>query len=277
MPENAEALVERSAIDKGGINGLMALSGELVIIRSQYVRTEKMLQQDLFRQKELLQGVGAAKVLLNGAIKDPGRFQKAVVELEQLFNSLESLARHDTLAVLVQGMGHTTGSLEKASSELQSGIVKLRAEILGSEADGSSAMAIVPALLVVVGEEICAFPLASVTEIVNVPKEEIYTVDGNTTMKLRDHALSLIELSRIIQFKANSQENDAPSQRVVVITDGKERLGVVVDRLLGKDEIVFKALTSHFSNVRGIVGASILADGNVALILDPAAIMQQSQ
>jgi chemotaxis protein histidine kinase CheA len=255
----------------------MNLSGELVIIRSQYVRTERLLQHDLSRQKELAQTVDQAKTLQDIAVKEPARTQKALADLGRILNRLDELSRFDEAVGLVQGIAHTTSALEKTSSDLQSGIVKLRIEASGGDVNASSAMSIVPALLVVVGAEICAFPLSSVTEIINVPKKDIYTVDGNTTMKLRDHALSLIELSKIIQFEANSQNADGQIKRVVVITDGNDKLGVIVDSLLGKDEVVLKSLTKHFADVQGIVGASILADGNVALILDPAAIIKASK
>jgi len=64
-------------------------------------------------------------------------------------------------------------------------------------------------------------------------------------------------------------------KKVVVISDGGRKMGVEVDSLVGEDEIVIKALTEHFSGVKGITGASILGDGRIALILDPAAIIER--
>lgn len=265
------------AIDQGELDRLMDLSGQLVVIRAQYVRFERLLQKDLARQKELAQELDAVKALIGVAAKEPSRITKVIMDLNKLVDGLQALSKYDDAVKHMQGVGHTTSSLEKASSELQSGIIKLRGAILGGDANASSAMAIVSALLVVVGEEICAFPLSSVTEIVNVSSKDIYTVDGNATMKLREHALSLIELSKIIRFEKNLQRDSEQTRRIVVIASGAERIGVVVDSLLGKDEIVLKPLTKHFSGVKGIVGASILADGNVALVLDSAAIIQASK
>lgn len=277
MVEGSVSLSEVPAIDPQRLDHLMNLSGELVIIRSQYARVEKLLQHDLFRQKELAQGVHQVKGLLALAVKEPTRLQKTLVELENVMGHLERSARFEETAGYVQSMAHTTSALEKASSELQSGIVEIRVAASGGKTDASSAMAIVPALLVVVGGEICAFPLSAVTEIINVPKKDIYSVDGNATMKLRDHALSLVELSKVIQVEDSVQVDDSMIRRVVVITDGEDKLGMIVDSLLGKDEVVLKSLTKHFSGVKGIVGASILADGNVALILDPASIIRESR
>lgn len=137
-------------------------------------------------------------------------------------------------------------------------------------------LAIIQALLVVVGDEVYALPLDAVIEIIKVPKKDIYYVDGNATVKLRNHALSLIELSKVINVKPN-KELDEDYKRLVIITDGENRLGVQVDSLVGKDEIVIKSFTKHFSRVKGVIGASILADGNVALILDPATIIKESR
>jgi two-component system chemotaxis sensor kinase CheA len=137
-------------------------------------------------------------------------------------------------------------------------------------------LAIIQALLVTVGGEVYALPLDAVTEIIKVPAKDIYSVDGNATVKLRNHALSLIELEKVIKVSPNKQ-SDEEYKRLVIVTDGESRLGVLVDSLLGKDEIVIKSFTKHFARVKGVIGASILADGNVALILDPATIIKESR
>jgi len=137
-------------------------------------------------------------------------------------------------------------------------------------------LAIIQALLVSLGDEIYAFPIESVTEIIKVSSEEIYSVDKNDTVKLRDHALSLVDLEKVIKVK-NINKKEEKSQKVVIITDGESQLGVGVDSLVGKDEIVIKPFSEHFSDVKGITGASILADGNVALILDPITIIREAR
>ena len=133
-------------------------------------------------------------------------------------------------------------------------------------------LVIVKALLVVLGGETYAFPLNSVVEIVKTAPGDIYSVDGNDTIKLRDHALSLVNLGAIIGINAAHTEKGA-SGKVVVITDGLEKLGVPVDALIGEEEIVIKSLPEQFSGVKGMAGASILGDGTVTLILDPATII----
>jgi two-component system chemotaxis sensor kinase CheA len=136
-------------------------------------------------------------------------------------------------------------------------------------------LVIIQALLVSLGGESYAFPLSAVVEIVKTADGDIYSVDGNNTIKLRDHALSLVDPGRIIGITCASGEKR--SGKVVVITDGREKIGVSVDSLIGETEIVIKSLPEHFAAVKGINGASILGDGSVALILDPAAIIAMAR
>ncbi len=264
-------------VDVQKLDRLMSLSGEMVIIRSQYARLEKLFQQDLVRQKGFAQGLERLRSLLDQSVRDPSRVQKALLDIRSTIDGLDELAGLEKMTNHIQILSHATSALEKAASALQAGILRVRQDATGGKDGISSGMAIIPALLVVVGEEVYAFPLSTVTEIVNVPKKDIYTVDGNATMKLRDHALSLMELANVIQAEPNVSVADDGVRRVVVITNGQDRLGVFVDDLLGKDEVVLKTLTRHFEGVKGIIGASILADGKVALILDSGVIIRESQ
>ena len=136
-------------------------------------------------------------------------------------------------------------------------------------------LAIIQALLITIGEETFAFPLESVIEIIKVSNEEIYSIDGTDTVKLRGHALSVVKLEKVIQVEGSGRP-DQKDKKVVVITDGEGQIGVVVDSLIGEDEIVIKSLTEHFAGVIGITGASILGDGRIALILDPISIIRES-
>lgn len=136
-------------------------------------------------------------------------------------------------------------------------------------------LAIIQALLVRVGESTYAFPLESVDEIVRVPQEEIHSLDGVDTVKLRGHALNLIELEKTIKVKGQPRRGQL-STTMVVITDGEARVGVVIDSLIGEEEIVVKSLSEHFNRVRGVTGASILGDGTIALILDSTAIIKEA-
>ncbi|MBF0298992.1 MAG: chemotaxis protein CheA [Oligoflexia bacterium] len=137
-------------------------------------------------------------------------------------------------------------------------------------------LAIIQALNVVVGAEVYSIPIESVVEIIKVHPFDIYSVDGNETVKLREHALSLIELYKVIHTKKPIDINKKIDVKsIVVITDGQKQVGLVIDDLIGKDEMVIKSLSEHFGHVKGITGASILGDGRIALILDPLNIIKE--
>jgi len=137
-------------------------------------------------------------------------------------------------------------------------------------------LAIIQALLVVTSGETYAIPLEAVTEIIKVSEDEIYLIDGNPTVKLRGHALSLVDLEVAIKSGVRSKTEEK-TKKVVIITDGEGKIGVIVDSLIGEEEIVIKSLTEHFGGVKSITGASILADGSVALIIDPVTIIRESK
>ena len=137
-------------------------------------------------------------------------------------------------------------------------------------------LAIIQALLIVVDGEIYALPLESVTEIIKVTEEMIYSIDGNATVKLRDQVLSLIELKDIIHTRGTKRE-DRKGRLIVVISDGNSQVGIIVERLIGETEIVIKSLSHHFYHVKGVSGVTILGDGQISLILDPKLIIMESR
>ncbi len=130
-------------------------------------------------------------------------------------------------------------------------------------------LAIIQSLLVNVGNEIYAIPLVSVVEAVKVPKEEIQRVEGQEIIVLRDSVLSLVKLSEVFNIPTEESED---YMYVVVLSIGERRFGLVVDRLIGQEEIVIKSLGNYLSNVPGISGATIMGDGRVTLIIDVAGL-----
>ncbi len=133
-------------------------------------------------------------------------------------------------------------------------------------------LAIIQALLVGVQEEYYAIPLASVLETVRVGHDEIYTVEGKSVLRLRDEVLSLVRLADI--FKVDTVFESAEEAYVVVIGLAENKLGVIVDFLIGQEEIVIKSLGNYLKGIEGIAGATIRGDGKVTLIVDVAAMMQ---
>ena len=129
-------------------------------------------------------------------------------------------------------------------------------------------LAIIQALLVKVGNEIYAIPLVSVVEAVKVSPEEIQTVEGKEIIILRDSVLPLVKLADVFDIF----EKEESSQYVVVLAIGERRFGLVVDSLIGQEEIVIKSLGDYLTNIEGISGATIMGDGRVTLIVDVAGL-----
>lgn len=136
-------------------------------------------------------------------------------------------------------------------------------------------LAIIQALLVGVQEEYYAIPLASVLETVRVGQDEIYTVEGKSVLRLRDEVLSLVRLADI--FGVDCVFENAEEAYVVVIGLAENKIGVIVDFLIGQEEIVIKSLGYYLKGTEGIAGATIRGDGKVTLIVDVAAMMQMAK
>ncbi len=132
-------------------------------------------------------------------------------------------------------------------------------------------LAIIQALLVGVQEEFYAIPLASVLETVRIPLDEIYTIEGKNVLRLRDEVLSLVRLSDIFGVDKVYENNE--HAYVVVIGLAESKLGVIVDTLVGQEEIVIKSMGDYLKGIDGIAGATIRGDGRVTLIVDVAALM----
>ena len=158
--------------------------------------------------------------------------------------------------------------------------VKTKVEDLGGQFDVSSkegvgtrvfvrlplTLAIVLALLVKVGTEVYAMPLENVEETILVKKENTRTLNGMPATILRGEVLSLWGLATSLGTPRDSLDRD--EYPVVVVKTGKNRVGYIVDELIGQQEIVIKSLGKFLLKIKGIAGATILGDGNVALILD---------
>ena len=133
-------------------------------------------------------------------------------------------------------------------------------------------LAIIQALLVGAQEEYFAIPLSSVLETVRVPAEEIYSIEGNDVLRLREEILPLVRLSDV--FGIEEVFEGGENLYIVVIALAESKLGVVVDTLVGQEEIVIKSLGDYLQGIKGIAGATIRGDGRVTLIVDVGALME---
>ena len=134
-------------------------------------------------------------------------------------------------------------------------------------------LAIIQALLVDISGEIFAIPLVSVIETVRIKESEIHSFEGREVLKLRDSVLSLIRLDEIYEIQESLDEDIY----VVVVGLAEKRLGFIVNKLVGQEEVVIKSLGDYLSGNEGIAGATIMGDGRVRLIIDVAGVMEIAQ
>ena len=132
-------------------------------------------------------------------------------------------------------------------------------------------LAIIQALLVEVHNELFAIALGSIITIEDVPVSEIKYVQAEEVINLRGNVIPLIRLNQILDIE--EPEVAPESLTVVIVNKGEKQAGLVVDNLLGQQEIVIKSLGKFISNSKIISGATILGDGEIALILDVNTLM----
>ena len=184
-----------------------------------------------------------------------------------------------TAAAVTNVSGRGVGmDVVKTNIEKVNGIIDIESE----KGHGSSiklkiplTLAIIQALLVGVQEEHYAIPLSSVLETVRISKDEIYTVEGRSVMRLRDDVLSLVHIGDI--FEVERILDSSEHAYVVVLGLGTSKLGLIVDTLVGQEEIVIKSLGDYLKGIEGIAGATIRGDGGVTLICDVVALMDMAK
>ncbi|MDT8384985.1 MAG: chemotaxis protein CheA [Gammaproteobacteria bacterium] len=134
-------------------------------------------------------------------------------------------------------------------------------------------LAIMPTLMVLLEKQIFALPLASVNEIFHLDLTRTNVIDGQLVVMVRDKALPLFYLRRWLV--AGAQYEELPKAgHVVVVSIGAQRVGFVVDQLIGQEEVVIKPLGALLHGMKGLAGATITGDGRISLILDIPGLMQ---
>lgn len=130
-------------------------------------------------------------------------------------------------------------------------------------------LAIIQSLMVILGDEKYAIPLSTIQTLEDVSINEIKYVSGKEVIHLRGKVIPLIRLNEVLDVESSSQSE---SLIVVIIQKGEKLAGLVVDELIGQQEIVIKSLGKYLNSNKLISGATILGDGEVALILDPGTL-----
>lgn len=128
-------------------------------------------------------------------------------------------------------------------------------------------LAILPTLMVVLGNQTFALPLTSVNEIFDMDITKTNVVDGQEVVIVRGKALPLFYLRKWL-VNGSASEVELESAHVVIVSIGNQHVGFVVDQLLGQEEVVIKPLGTMLQGTKGVAGATVTGDGKIALILD---------
>lgn len=131
-------------------------------------------------------------------------------------------------------------------------------------------LAIIQALLIRLSNEIYAIPLSSITEIIKISKEEIKSIHDQEVILYRGKTIPIIELNRIVGVDDIEKSDEYIA---IIARKGEKQAALLVDGLIGQQEIVIKPLGKYLSNIKYLSGATILGDGNISLILDVNSLM----
>ena len=236
-------------------------------------------------------------------IEDDGRgidYQRIQDQLEKAAKGASSQSgrwseRDLQSAIFLPGFSTSESVTDVSGRGVGLDVVKRNVEELGGQVDVASepdkycrftiriplTMAIMQALLVRVRSETYAIPVSSVIEAEFIQRDEIYSVENQQVITVRDTVIPLIQLDQVFAYNYHLEkapsgtsadigaESVAPESVYVVVLQGDGReVGMVVNELVGTQDIVIKSLEDELVDARGIAGASILGDGTVTLILD---------
>ena len=205
--------------------------------------------------------------------------EKGTITLQQA----EAMTDKDYIDLLFQPSFSTADQISDVSGRgVGLDVVKTKIESLGGSIEARTVkgqgstfviqlpltLAIRQALMVEVGTEKYAIPLGNIDTIEDISQDDIKLVQSKEVIYLRGSVIPIIRMNEILEMEDYDKEADIESGVAVVVKKGDQRLGLVVDNLLGQQETVIKSMGHHITNAKLFSGATILGDGEVALILD---------
>ncbi len=135
-------------------------------------------------------------------------------------------------------------------------------------------LAIIQGLLVRVGKEMYAIPITAVLDSHRIKPSEIRMLDNYEVFNVREDVFSLMRLNRIFNLHTDEKKE---YYFVVIVGSGDKKMGLIVDQLIGEEDVVIKPLRDHYTNAPGIAGANITGDGTVSLIIDVSQLLELGQ
>ncbi len=131
-------------------------------------------------------------------------------------------------------------------------------------------LAIIQGLMVEVSEEKYVIPISSVIETIRIKSEDIKTIDNYEIINVREDVMSLLRLNKLFNF----EEKDRDFFYIIIVGTGNKKIGLLVDTVVGEEDIVIKPLKDKYTSTPGIAGATILGDGIISLILDISQLIE---
>ena len=171
----------------------------------------------------------------------------------------------------VAGRGMGMSAVKKAIEEMQ-GSIEVQSEI----GKGTKiiiklplTLAIVSVILTTVNSRLFAIPINHIMELIKIGPEDIFTVEGRETIYLREREpVSLVRIAEVLKVPSNGTSRMQESTPVVVVSGSERKVGLVVDELIGRRDIVIKPLSKHYQSIEGLSGVSIMGTGELVLVLD---------
>ena len=130
-------------------------------------------------------------------------------------------------------------------------------------------LAIIQALMVYLDDEKYALPLNNISEITTIKESQISLLQNQEVVLYRNKTLPIIRMKEVLELKSKDERQSSEELTIVIVKKGSEEAGLVVDSLIGQQEIVIKSLGAYLKGIPAIAGATILGNGGVALIVDP--------
>jgi two-component system chemotaxis sensor kinase CheA len=203
---------------------------------------------------------------------------------------IEKLSEYDIINLIFKPGFSTAKTLSEISGRgvgmdvVKSSIEKLGGivDIITEKGKGSRfrirlplTLAIMHVLIIEVSDRKYAIPLNSVVETIRIDKSEIQTISGEELVFLRGKTLPIVYLSSV--FDVEEYEKESEKLNVVVLGLGNNKVGLVIDDMFGKQEIVIKPLGKYLGKVKGISGTTLLGDGNIIMIIDSNLIVSEGR
>lgn len=243
-------------------------------------------------------GVGTVKLkaanegnLISIYISDDGRginpesVRKKAIE-RKVISADKQLSEQDTFALLFEPGFSTADKITSVSGRgvgldvVKKNIEKMSGTVRITSVPGKGTtfiiklpltLAIIQGLMVRVQSEIYVLPISSVIESIRISPKEIKSIDNYEVINVRNEVLSLLRLSRLFNLK---KSEELESYFVVIVGINDKKMGLLVDSLIGEEDIVIKPLKDKYTTTPGIAGATVLGDGTVSLILDVSQIVE---